>query len=126
MKQGASIDAVIAELQNKRDELDKAIIDLMKLKGSGLFNAQISPVGVKIQADDKTARQIAEEVLEREGKPMRMGRLVDLILQAGFTSKSKKPANIVNNTLYKAIAGTKKCELKIMGDGRIGLRGWKG
>ena len=126
MPKQSSIDAVILELELKQAEIGKAIADLKKLQGSGLLEASVTPRGVRVAVDDRSAYEIAVGALEAHGKLVKMKQLVGFVLDTGFTSKSKEPAKIVNTSLYKAIAGNKKCELKIMKDGRIGLRSWKG
>ncbi len=126
MSKQSSIDAVILELELKQAEIGKSIADLKKLQGSGLLDASVMPSGVRVAVRSQSAYKLAVNALRGEKKPLAMRDLVDLVLNAGYTSKSKEPAKIVNTSLYKSIAMKKKGELVIMKDQRIGLRGWKG
>lgn len=125
MKAAGNIDAVIAELELKQAEIGKAITDLKKLRSSGLLEASISSAGVRVSVRATSAYKLAVDALRAKKQPLVMRDLVDLVLKAGYTSKSKEPHKIVNTSLYKSISGKKRCELIILKDGRIGLRSWK-
>jgi hypothetical protein len=85
-----------AKAQAKVDAIDA---EMSKVAG-GVLNLGGRGVGSRAR-NDKPLPDYIEDVLGKNGKPMKVGDIVDAVLAAGYKSNSKSFKNIVNQQLIK-------------------------
>lgn len=94
-----------AKLVAQIDDLDAEIHKLSggeggRMKSVGSAGAGSTGGGTRAK-NDKPLPDFMEEVLAKNGKPMRVGEIVDGVQALGYRSNSKAFKNIVNQMLIK-------------------------
>lgn len=85
-----------AKAQSKVDEIDA---DINKVSG-GASGPNGRGVGSRAH-NDRPLPDYIEEALQKNGKPMRVGDIVEAVQANGYRSNSKSFKNIVNQQLIK-------------------------
>jgi len=85
-----------AKLMSKMEEIDAEIEKISG--GAGGLNGR---GGGTRAHNDRPLPDYIEEVLQKSGKPMRVGDIMDAVQAAGYRSTSKSFKNIVNQQLIK-------------------------
>lgn len=124
-----SVEPIIAELESKKAEIDRAIADLRKLVASGLLEGGVKLPGSSVvgssRISDLSVFKGAVAILGANGKPMGMKEIVSAILASGKKVGGKNPGAIISTTLYKAVSAKKDCELVYSKRTKMwGLRSW--
>lgn len=96
------LDKLMKRRDKAQSRLDAIDAEIQKVSGGvGLPDGRGGGAGGTRARNDRPLPDFIEEVLAKNGKPMKVGEIVDAVQAAGYRSNSKSFKNIVNQQLIK-------------------------